>query len=77
LAKDRPYRPRKASLPEMEALLARRLFSKPIYAKEERDGPPSANNSLSTAKPRSSMLSQPKEVTSQVESCIMYLKMCV
>ena len=33
---------------------ARRLFSKLIHAKEERNGPPSANQGLSTAKPRSS-----------------------
>jgi len=31
-------------------------FSKPSHAKEERNGPPSANWGLSTAKPRSSML---------------------
>ena len=31
-----------------------RLFSKPICAKEERNGPPSANQGLSMAKPRSS-----------------------
>ena len=36
--------------------MARRPFSKPIRAKEERNayGPPSANHVLSTAKPRSS-----------------------
>ena len=34
--------------------MARRLFSKPIRAKEERNGPPSADQGLSTAKPRSS-----------------------
>jgi len=28
------------------------LLSKPIYAKEQRNGPPSANWELSTAKPR-------------------------
>ena len=33
---------------------ARRQFSKPSHAKEERNGPPSANQGLSTAKPRSS-----------------------
>jgi len=41
--------------------MARRLFSKPIHAKEERNGPPSANNRLSTAKPRRSMLFQPRK----------------
>jgi len=33
---------------------ARRLFSKLVHAKEERNGPPSANQGLSTAKLRSS-----------------------
>ena len=37
------WRPRKA----------RRLVYKPSYAKKERNGPPSANQRLSTAKPRS------------------------
>jgi len=32
----------------------RRLFSKPIRSKEERNGPPSANRGLSTAKTGSS-----------------------
>ena len=41
----------KFSLPEIEA---RRLFSKPICAKEERNGPPSANQGFSVAKPRHS-----------------------
>ena len=43
-----------ASLPVMEALMARRPFPKPIRAQEERNGPPSADQGLSTAKPRSS-----------------------
>ena len=34
--------------------MARRLFSKPVCAQEERSGPPSADQGLSTAKPRSS-----------------------
>ena len=34
--------------------MARRLSSKPIHAKEERNGPPSADQVLSTAKPRNS-----------------------
>ena len=34
--------------------MARRLFSKAIHAKEERNSPPSADQGLSTAKPRSS-----------------------
>jgi len=33
--------------------MARRLFSKPIHAKGERNGPPSADQGLSTAKTRS------------------------
>ena len=33
---------------------ARRPLSKPIHAEEERNGPPSANQGLSTAKLRSS-----------------------
>ena len=33
--------------------MARRPFFKPIHAKEERNGPPSADQVLSTAKPRS------------------------
>ena len=39
-----------ASLPEM----ARRPFSKPIRAQEERNGPPRFDQGLSTAKPKSS-----------------------
>ena len=35
--------------------MAKRLFSKPIRVKEERNGPPSANHArASTTKPRSS-----------------------
>jgi len=34
--------------------MARRPFSKSVHAKEERNGPPSADQGLSTAKPRNS-----------------------
>jgi len=37
----------RASMPEMEALHSQKTFSKPIHAKEERNGPPSANQGLS------------------------------
>jgi len=37
-----------------EDIVRRQFFSEPICAKEERNGPPSANQGLSTAKPRSS-----------------------
>ena len=40
---------KRALLPEIEAL----LFPKPIHAKEERNGPASVKQELSTAKPRS------------------------
>jgi len=42
----------KVFLSEMDK--ARRLFSKPIHAKEDRNPQPSASQGLSTAKPRSS-----------------------
>jgi len=41
---------KKASMPEMEAYMARKMFSKPIRVKEET----SAYERLSTAKPGSS-----------------------
>ena len=44
---------KKASLSEMEATQGQKVVSK-IQAKEERNGPPSANQALSTAKHRSS-----------------------
>jgi len=59
LANDHVQTEKKVSLSEMEAHNTRRHFSKPIHAKEERNGPPSANQSLSTAKPRSSQLFTP------------------
>jgi len=37
----------------MEAHRPRKLFSHPIHAKEERNGPPIANEGLSTSKSRS------------------------
>jgi len=37
----------------MEVHKPRKLFSYPFHAKEERNGPPSANQGLSTAKSRS------------------------
>ena len=43
-----------ASLPEMEALHAQKMVSKPVCAQEERSGTPSADQGHSTAKPRSS-----------------------
>ena len=42
--------------------MARRPFYKPVHAKEERNGPPSATQGLSTAKPRSSFLQLSPEV---------------
>jgi len=39
---------------ETEACMSRRLFSKPIRAKEERNGPAQCQPRASTAKPRSS-----------------------
>ena len=48
-AKHCPY---KVSLSEMEDPQSQMMFSKPSHAKEERNGPYSANQGLSTAKPR-------------------------
>jgi len=55
LANGRPNRARKyLHCQKWRPYTARRPFSKLICAKEERNGPPSANQGLSTAKPRSS-----------------------
>ena len=51
-ANECPCRPGKVLLSEMDK--ARRLFSKLIHAKEDRNAQPSASQGLSTAKPRSS-----------------------
>ena len=45
-----------ASLPEMEPYMARRPFSKPICAHEERNGPPWDDQGLSTAKQKTGPL---------------------
>ena len=43
--------------------MARRPFSKPVRAREERNGPPGGDQGLSTAKPRSSHLPGPRVET--------------
>jgi len=44
-----------AMLPEMKALHGQKtVFKKTVHAKEERSGPPSTDQGLSTAMPRSS-----------------------
>ena len=43
--------------------MARRPFSKPVRAHEERNGPPGDDQGLSTAKPRSSHVTWPRVET--------------
>ena len=55
MANEHPYRARKElHCQKRRSYMARRPLSKPICAKEERNGLPSADQGLSTAKPRSS-----------------------
>ena len=50
-----PYRVRKEPhYYKWRPYMARRSFSKPVRAQEERNAPPRADQGLSTAKPRSS-----------------------
>jgi len=51
----RPYRVEKEPhCHKWRPYMARRSFSKPDHAQEERNAPPRADQGLSTAKPRSS-----------------------
>ena len=47
----------------MEALHS---LSKPVHAKEQRNGPPSADQGLSTASPEAAMLPGPSVETRQI-----------
>ena len=49
--------------PEAAMLPGPSLFSKPIRSKEERNGPPSSDQGLSTAKPRSGHVPGPSVET--------------
>ena len=48
---------------EMDALQARQLLSKSIYAKNDGKGPPSTNQDLSTRSPDTAMLFAPFRCT--------------
>ena len=50
--------------------MARRPFSKPIHAKEEKNGPPCAKQGLLTAKPKSSFLINASRVKRDVQMLI-------
>jgi len=49
--------------------MARRLFSKPIHAKEDRNGLPSADQGLSTAKKQPSYLLKPAHLPLSCPFC--------